>query len=467
MREDKLNLIYVFADQLRYDALGCNGNSRAITPFLDSFSEECLVPENAVSGHPVCAPYRATLFTGKHTTSTGMVINEIRMGTNHRTFADVLNSSGYETCYIGKWHLYAAQLGRHYKTRNSYIPEGRDRLGFNDTFAAYNFHHEYYAPKAYYHLNSPEKIYAEGYEPDFMTDFAISNLERLSAGDKPFAMFLSLGTPHDPWNEENVPQEYLDMFRDTDFPLPENYLPENDRYADMWARLSLKERKALPGWMRVYAAMAANLDSNIKRLWEAVDRLGFRDNTVFVFTSDHGEMFGSHGRRAKNIFYDEAVRVPFMIRCGDMLPAGRRDFCFETADIMPSLLSLMGLEIPGEVEGRDLSRCFTGEEDNEEGSLLMGTGPTAMYGNGYEWRAIRTKRYTYAVYRRDGKELLFDNLSDPLQMKNLAGLPEYAGLQEELKEQLKARMDEIGDEFKSNLWCKRHWVKNRIIHTKI
>ena len=463
MQNSKPNLVYVFADQLRYASLGYNGDENAKTPNIDKIADECEIVDNCVSGHPVCAPYRASLFTGKYTTSTGMVINEIRIGTKHKTFADVLNNHGYETCYIGKWHLYANQLGNHYDVKNSFVPKGRDRLGFNDTFAHYNFHHEYYAPKAYYHLDSNEKIYCKGYEPKFMTDYAIDNLERLSKGEKPFAMFLSLGTPHDPWIKENVPYEYLERFKDRTFSYPVNYEDKNDPHADMWARLSPKERKELPEWMRVYYAMVSELDENIGRIYKKIEDLGILDNTVFVFTSDHGEMFGAHGRRAKNIFYDEAVRVPFLIKYGDSLKKGRKDFCFNTVDIMPSLLSLMGMECPSQVQGMNLSECIKGNADNDSGSLMMGTGPTAIYGNGFEWRAIRNKRFTYAVYRRDKKEFLFDNIEDKYQMNNLCDNPEYLEIKEKLKTEMHDEMKRIGDDFHSNMWYKHHIVKKRVI----
>ena len=208
MKTKKPNLIYVFADQLRYFSLGYAGDKRALTPNIDRLCAESTDLCQAVSGHPVCAPYRASLLTGKYTTSTGMVINEIRMNTNHHTFADVLDENGYETAYIGKWHMYAAQLGNHYDPKNSYVPKGRDRLGFDDYFAGYNFRHEYGVGTAYYHLDSPEKIYYDQYEPNAQVDMAIEQIKRLSEGEKPFALFLSIGTPHDPWVAENVPPEY-------------------------------------------------------------------------------------------------------------------------------------------------------------------------------------------------------------------------------------------------------------------
>lgn len=464
MSEKKPNLIYVFADQLRYFSVGYAGDERALTPNIDALCRESTDLCQAVSGHPVCAPYRASLLTGKYTTSTGMVINEIRMNTNHHTFADVLNENGYETAYIGKWHMYAAELGHHYDPKNSYIPKGRDRLGFDGYFAGYNFRHEYGVGTAYYHLDSPEKIYYDKYEPDAQVDMAVEQLERLSAGDKPFALFLSIGTPHDPWVPENVPAKYLERFKDMEFALPENYLPDNDPHADDWAKLSQQERSELTEWMRVYYAMVANLDDNIGRLTAEIKRLGLEENSILVFTSDHGELFGAHGRRAKNIFYDEAVRVPFLVRWKGQLAANvKRDFVFNTVDIMPSFLNLMGLPVPAEVEGSDLSACIQGSADTEEGALMMCTGPTAVFGDGNEWRALRTKKYTYAVFKSDGQELLFDDEADPYQMNNLIGNPDYAELAAKLKAEMYEKMNQIGDTFENNSYYEKNWVEDRLI----
>lgn len=461
----KPNLIYIFADQLRYASLGCHGDTRAQTPNIDAFAAQSVDLCNTVSGHPVCAPYRASLFTGKYTTSTGMVINEIRMNTHHRCMAHVLNDEGYETAYIGKWHMYAAQLGNHYDPKNSFIPKGPDRLGFDGYFAAYNFHHEYYGEKAYYHLDTPEKIYCGGYEPDVQTDMAIRKLRELSQGEKPFAFFLSLGTPHDPWVPDNVPAEYLERFRDMEFQLPENYLPENDPHADDWARLKEEEREQLTEWMRVYYAMTANLDDNIGRLMAAIKEMGLDENSIIIFTSDHGELFGAHGRRAKNIFYEEAVRVPFFLRyAAGGLTGGENDICLNTVDLMPTLLGMMDLPVPDEVEGGDYSRTLLGQSNEEPaGALMMGTGATAAWEDGHEWRAFRTRQYTYAVYKSDGQELLFDNLADPFQMHNLMEDPAYAPVAAELRARMMAQMEKINDTFESSSYYEQHWVEDRII----
>lgn len=463
----KPNLVYFFADQLRLCSMGYYGDEKAQTPNIDKLSEQSCNLINAVSGHPVCAPYRASLFTGKYTTSTGMVINEIRLSTHHRSIAHVLNDNGYETAYIGKWHMYANQLGHHSDPKNSYIPEGPDRLGFDGYFAAYNFHHENYGETSYYHLNSPEKIPYDGFEPDCQTDMAIEQMKRLKDGDKPFALFVSIGIPHDPWDEWNCDPEAYARFKDTKFTLPENYLPENDPHADAWARLSPEERKALPYWMKGYYSMAAKVDDNVGRMVRAIDDLGLADDTIFVFTSDHGELFGAHGRRAKNIFYEESCRVPFLMRWGDKIPYGKNDICLNTVDLMPTLLSMMGMkeDIPAEVEGRDCSDSILGKSGapRPEGALMMGTGATAAWEDGHEWRAWRTEQYTYAVYLSDGQELLFDNLADPLQMRNLACDPAYAEVKAQMKFAMWSEMIRVGDKFHPSSYYRDNWCVDRII----
>jgi arylsulfatase A-like enzyme len=464
----KPNLIYIWADQLRYSSVGYAGDSLAQTPCIDQFRKESASLCNAVSGHPVCAPYRASLLTGKYTTSTGMVINEIRLNPDHHphAFANVLNENGYASSYIGKWHMYAAELGNHYDPKNSFVPPGKDRLGFNGCFSHYNFHHNYYGAAAYYHGDTPQKIYTPGYEPDAQTDMAISELEHLKNEGKPFALFLSLGTPHDPWVYENVPGEYLERFNNTEFTLPKNYSGENDPYADNWARLNERGKQELTSWMRVYYAMTANLDDNIGRLLNSLKKLDLYDNSIIVFTSDHGEMFGAHGRRAKNIFYEEAARVPFLMRWKDHLTENdENDICLNTVDIMPTLLSMMDLPVPAGVEGTDCSNAILGKAGAAEpdGALMMGTGATAIYEDGHEWRAFRTKQYTYAVYLVDKSELLFDNQKDPLQMKNLASLSEYGSIKKDLKEKMYAKMKKLNDSFEPCSWYEKNWTKDRII----
>ena len=460
------NLLYVFADQLRRTSCGYTGYKNAQTPNIDALHADSMDFCQAVSGHPVCAPYRATLFTGKYTTSTGMVINEIRMNPNQRCIGHVLTEGGYETAYIGKWHLYANELGNHYDPKNSFVPKGPDRLGFDDYFAAYGFHHEYYAPHAYHHEDGPQKIFADKYEPYSQVENAIRHLKRMHDNpDKPFAMFLSLGVPHDPWTPDNVLPEVLERFDPNAYDYPPNYLPQDDPHGDLWAHLSEEERKELPSWMRCYDAMVASLDECIGTLMQAVKDMGLDEDTIIIFTSDHGECFGAHGRRAKNIFYEEALRVPFMVR----LPGGKQakttcDACLNTVDIMPTLLDLLGLEKPQDIQGSSLAGLVTGEGDEEpEFQFLQGVGAVAAWGDGYEWRGIRNKQFTYAKYRVDGMELLFDHQNDPYQMTNLIDDPAYAETADALRAAMAAEMKRINDNFEPSSYYKENWTRDRMI----
>ncbi len=223
--------------------------------------------------------------------------------------------------------------------------------------------------------------------------------------------------------------------------------------------------------MRVYYAMIANIDRNLGRLVAAVDNAGIGKHTIILFTADHGEMLGAQGRMMKNIFYEESARVPFLLRWPGTIP-GRTvsDACLGSVDIMPTLLGLAGAPIPKGVEGMDLSHCALGKPGAEPPfALLMNTGACASWENGHESRPIRTKRYTYAVYRGweekhlPQKELLFDNVADPYQMKNLADQPEHAAMLGDFRQMLNSRMASLHDTFPASTWYRENWIENRII----
>jgi arylsulfatase A-like enzyme len=462
-KEQQPNLIFVFADQLRADRVGYSGDIRAHTPNLDKLSRQAMNFDNAVSMSPVSAAMRASLLTGKYTSSTGMVVNELRLNPDHVTFADVLDSSGYTTAYIGKWHLWSNVAGRHDSVAYAYTPPGPYRLGFNDVWKAYNFHHDNY--HSYYFENKPEKIYYGDtvYEPEAQFDMAIDYLDKAARGDKPFALFLSVGIPHDPWTKRNVPARFYDMYRDSVFGYPPTWRdtpdPYMDRYKDQnqWIHYFKAD---LPEFQHVYYAMVASLDEQIGKLMKKIDELGLTKKTIFVFTSDHGEMMGEHGRIQKMIFYDPAARIPFLIRWPGKIPEGAKtDACLSTPDIMPTILGLMNLPIPKAVEGMNLSEVAEGQPGPEpEMAFLQGMGHTYLWIDGAEWRAVRDKEYTYARYLVDGSELLFDNKKDPLQMHNLVDDPAYIAVKYRLKTWMQAKMDSLNDRFMPCSWYRDHWT---------
>jgi len=466
--EDPPNLVFVFGDQLRYQSTGYGGDERAHTPNMNRLAEQGTDFYNCVSSTPVCTAYRGSLMTGKYASSTGIVVNELRVNNNQQCFGHILTQAGYDTGYFGKWHLYANEAGNHTDPKNSYIPPGPDRLGFDGEWRAYNFDHNNYG--GYYHRNSPEKIfYGEGvYEPDAQTGFAVEYIKRASKKENPFAVFLSLGDPHDPWTKDNVKEEYYDMFKDVTFELPESWSDTPDPYMDRNTdpeRWIQHWKENIPEFMRGYYAQTAALDNNLGKVMQTLEEAGVADNTIVVFSSDHGEMFGAHGRVFKMIFYEESARIPFLIRWPGHIPEGQKlDTCIAPPDFMPTLLSLMGLPVPSGVEGMDLSHRALGKAGPEpDFAFLQGMGHTFLWIDGHEWRALRDKRYTYATYRVDGSELLFDNREDPHQMNNLVNDSAYSGKLKELRGKLKAKMEELNDGFHECSWYRDHWTSDRII----
>jgi arylsulfatase A-like enzyme len=459
----KPNLVYIFADQLGLCHCGYGGDEHARTPNIDRLAGESFSFRDAIASTPVCAPYRATLMTGKYQSSTGMVINELRLSPNHECFGHALTRAGYQTAYIGKWHLWANELGHHEETRNGFVPPGPYRLGFDGFWAAYNFNHNYF--NSPFFRDTPQREIRKTFEPDSQTGMAVDWLRAAARKPEPFALFLSWGPPHDPWGWDNVSPEYAALFRDKKLPVRPNFSEQRDPYADAWAKPGPDYYKNLPQFLQAYYAQTANIDWNVGRMLKALEEAGLADNTILVFTSDHGEMFGSHGRRAKYIFYEEAARVPFLIRWPGHTPAGKSsDACFSSPDIMPTLLSMMDLPVPRTVEGSSFHQLAFGRSGHvPDAAYLQGMGTTAAWQDGTEWRAVRDQRFTYAVYHVDGKELLFDNVADPYQMKNLAEDRQFAATLSHYRDRLTKWRKEHNDVFEACTWYENRWTKDRNI----
>jgi arylsulfatase A-like enzyme len=297
-----------------------------------------------------------------------------------------------------------------------------------------------------------ERVPIEGYQTDAWNRMACEFIEDAAGREEPFALFLSYSPPHDAWTRENVPSTYYEKFENVEFPHPENFREEPDQYADRmkspeeWKKWSA----SLPENRRCYYAMVNHLDDKLGEIMNALDRAGCADDTILVYTSDHGEMFGSQGRVQKLTFYDEAARVPFLVRWpGRIRPGTTSDACLNTPDIAPTLLSLLDIPIPESMEGMDLGHSATGEPGPEpEFAFMQGMGHTYRWIDGSEWRAVRTKRYTYARYLSDGSEHLYDHQDDPHQMKNLVRDPALESTLRELRERMRAKMGDLNDEFR-------------------
>jgi len=400
--------------------------------------------------------------TGKYQSSTGMVINEIRLSPEHECFGHALTKAGYNTGYVGKWHLWANQLGHHNLIKNGFVPPGPYRLGFDNFWEAYNFNH-FYFHSPYFNDDSTPHIRKQ-YEPDGQTDVAIEFLTKAATRDEPFALFLSWGPPHSPWGQGNVHPKYAELFRHVEIPLSPNYSLVSDSYCDSWQKLPANFDATVRQDMKTYYAQVANLDWNLGRIMKALEDKGLAEDTILVFTSDHGEMFGSHGRHGKLIFYEEAAHIPFLVRWPKKVRAKSvSDVLMGTPDIMPTLLSMMDIPVPSSVEGTDLSRSLIANTGSKpDVAHMQGMGATAAWADGSEWRGLRDNQYTYGIYQRDKRELLFDNRKDPYQTTNLADDRSKESLLAHYRDISAKWRKEQNDTFEVCTWYQR-WTEDRNI----
>ena len=449
------NILFVFADQLRSMELGCYGGTQVHTPMMDRLAREGALFTHAYSTAPVCSPYRAMLMTGTFPMINGMVMCDHFLRNPTPYFAEVCKAAGYHTGYIGKWHLDGRE-------RQAYIPPER-RCGF-DTWRALECTHNYNNSK-YYHQDEKETRTWKGYDAIAQTNEACRFIKERSGGDQPFCLFLSWGPPHDPYI---APQKYMDRFDPQTVKLRENVddfafaesmraecdtaLAENFPKSRRRVTPILRDRsnKDIRQWYRGYYAAIEALDDCLKQLYETLERKGQLDNTIIVFTSDHGDNLGSHRQYGKQLPIEESISIPFIVRYPERIPAGTKtDALLAPVDLMPTLLSLAGIGCP-KVQGKDVSAAAMGQDGDVQDAVLImrfiWLGTNWITNGSGPWRGVRTKRYTYAR-KSDTKKpwLLFDNETDPQQLKNLVADPAYAALVKKLDVKTNELLAEAGD----------------------
>lgn len=420
----KPNVIFILADQWRANALGYNGNQTVKTPELDAFSAEAVNFKNAVSVTPVCTPYRASILTGKNPSTTGMFLNDLYLPAGELTMAEIYKEAGYQTAYLGKWHLDG-------HGRKKFIAPER-RQGF-DFWKASECDHNH-QNEHYYSGNDTTMQHWEGYSPFAISEEAQRYMEQSAALEDPFLLFMSLSSPHFP--HHTALKEYVSMYPSDSLTLPANVPVDMKEWA-------LRE---LTG----YYAHCTATDKAIGAIIQKIKDLGIYENSIIVFTSDHGEMMGSHGFRPfmKHQPYLESANVPFLISYPKSGVGGGQTAkaAISSTDVLPSLLALSGIVIPEDVEGYDLSHIMQDpSKDEDRAALFMNLSPFAMAFPTDEYRAVKTDKYTY-VKTLEGPAMLFNDANDPLQMTNLINDSEYAEVQEMLELQLMEELQRIGEE---------------------
>ncbi len=431
------NVLILLTDQWRAQATGYAGDPNAQTPHLDSLSAMSVNFKNAVSGMPVCSPFRASLLTGQRPLTHGVFMNDVQLDTNALTMAKIFVKEGYDTGYIGKWHL-----DGHGRLQN--VVPGKRRQGF-EFWKGNECTHDYNKSVYYDNDDTTRKIW-EGYDTFEQTDAAIDYIKEKKSSENPFLMVVSYGTPHAPYR--TAPEEYRNRF-DPDKIILRGNVPDS---------LKMRAKKDLAGY---YAHISA-LDDMVGKVIKNLKESGQLDNTIILFTADHGDLLGSHGAYKKQQPYEESARVPMLFYIPEKLKiaAAKKDALVNSEDILPTILGLCDIPIPDTVEGINYRPYLEGKEQVGDAALLTCVQPFGQWNKvehgGREYRAIKTKRYTFA---RDlkGPWLLFDNKSDPYQMNNLIGNAQYASLQNDLDKQLSERLRETGDEFLPGMDYIKKW----------
>jgi len=415
--------------------MGYQGDPNVKTPNIDKFARESANIVNAVSGMPVCTPHRASLLTGQRPLTHGLFMNDVQLDTAAVTIAEVLANEGYQTGYIGKWHLDGSG-------RSAFTPPGPRRQGFQ-YWKALECSHDY-NNSAYYSGDSPEKKFWDGYDALAQAKDAQDYLKAHAKDEKPFFLFLSWATPHAPY--QTAPKEYKDMYNPEDIMLRPNVPVE----------MQVKAKKSLAG----YYAHCTALDNMLADVLKTLDETGIRENTVVMFTSDHGDLLGSHNAFKKQQPYEESIRIPMLIDHPG-IKSGEYKALINSYDIMPTLLGLTGIDIPKSVEGYDFSKYLMSQSPLPDTvTMISCVQPFGQWNrlqhSGKEYRGLVSLRYTYT---RDlnGPWQLFDNENDPYQMNNLVGNPSFSGLQNDIDALLTQKLKETGDEFLPGMEYVRQW----------
>lgn len=461
MSRKKPNIVLVIADQMRSTAMGCSGREPVVTPNLDRFAGEGIRFTNAVSNTPACTPARATLLTGKHVFGHGLISNDLPLSSDHTSVAHALNAAGYDCAYIGKWHVDGVN-------RAAFIPSER-RQGFDDFWAGVECNHQYLDGYCY-DDRTREPIWFEGYEPKGQTDLACTYLDRRGRIDRPFFLTLSWGPPHCPYHL--APGWARDLYDPPHIPIPPNARDaevQDPAFVLGWGSRPLDltpaerdRRKRLI--IRDYYAHISALDRCFGRLMGHIDDLGIRDDTLVIFTSDHGDMMFSQNRGWKSKPWRESVGIPFIARLPGQIAAGRVSRApVGLVDVMPTLTSVGGGVIPPEVEGDDLTPLLCGDETAAPASQYVNFPcPAAMFRDP-PWRGVVTREHTY-ITTRDGPWLLYDDRADPYQVHNLASVPDETETRRRLDRLVRDRLSQTEDTFEDARTLADRYMPGHVDH---
>lgn len=417
------NILWIFSDQHRGQALGVCEDANARTPVLDSLAEEGILFSNTYTVSPLCAPARASLYTGKYIHQHGVTslhkppLKELRM------LPEKLKDAGYKTIHIGKWHLSGGAAPCHFVS--PYFRPGWDIWcgweNSNRPFAT-----EY---STGVHPLPIEKI--DGYQTDGAADLALKNIEDMKGKEQPWFMVLSVEPPHDP---HIAPEKDMKLFEKSEIKYRPN-VPEEWKNEENQAET------------RGYYAQIWNLDQNIGRVLDKLKETGQYEDTIIMYFSDHGDYMGSFGKKGKLFAEDESSKIPFIVRHPKMKKRGVQ--CPEITsilDIGKTTLAFAGSHEKKDVYGNDLSEIILTAEGKTDGCALIELDSFLCNGNDdFCYRAIVDEDYMYVKGKNECNSRLYDRKRDQYQMQNLLGKDGYQEAMEKMHDKLMKKLTEVQD----------------------
>jgi arylsulfatase A-like enzyme len=439
------NVLVLFTDQQRWDTINCAGNPHIQTPNLDRLAREGVLFENAFCNNPVCMPSRQSMLSGQYPSAIGCNANGIEMREGVPTLATILKPYGYHTANLGKLHFKNHSNRNHREPHPTY---GFDHLVLSDEPGCYDDAYIKWVeahdpsqvencrcttPPAWtgkpvvkqprdthepYLFEGPEHLTHSAFVADETADFI-----RHHSG-QPFFAIAGFYAPHAP---VNPPARFVEMYDISQMPLPLMAEGEN--------RLGLSDDE----WRKVkayYYALVTHVDDQIGRILAALDEVGEREDTIVIFTSDHGDHLGDHGTVAKGPpGYDSCLHVPLIVCWPGAIPGGqRKPELIELVDIAPTLVDLCGVQIPPVFQGRSFRPLMQGEAYEERPSVFMEYHDPF----GVSWKTVRTHEFKYCISNREG-ELLFDLRSDPGELNNVADDGDHREALNRMREELVRR----------------------------
>ncbi|MGH8147548.1 MAG: sulfatase family protein [Rhodanobacteraceae bacterium] len=466
-RNGRPNILWIEAEGIPISVLSCYGSQLIETPNIDRIAREGMRFHNAFCTNALCAPSRSTLLTGKYANLTGMITNPggstgsqppTHFDPAQETFARILKRHGYQTTLGGKWHL------------------GSDpgKAGFDTFMFKRGAGGPYYDPKGYLenpHPGSPivESTTHAGYSTDVFTDYTIKNIERMAQAGKPFLMLFAPFNDHRPFDP---PHRFANLYRDTRVREPGTFWDDYAHRASA-ARMAHMRIEFMPDFhppadltgrqrkqwnyqqfMAHFLGALHALDQDVGKILAYLDHSGLADDTAVVFTSDHGFFVGDHGWFDKRFMYEQAIRVPWMIRWpGRVPPSGETEAWTINVDNAPTVLDLAGLTVPGDMQGRSVVPLLDGSTPKDwKRDLYYHYYEFAGPHWGYPNYGVRTDRYKLISYYRQNEWELFDLEKDPDEMDSLMNWggykvhPSYETIVADLVKRLKALRQQYHDE---------------------